>query len=300
MPKPNFFIVGAPKSGTSSIYTYLKKHPQVFLAKKEIFYFCHDLTFRTPKLRESVFLSYFSDAKNQKAIGDAASIYLLSSGSAKEIKEFQPEAKIIMILRNPVQMVYSIHSELYYTGDEPIENFENALNAESSRRAGELIPPYHRGPLEAMFYSTVAKYYEQVLRYKNVFPDDKLHIILYDDFIANPEVEYRKVLKFLELDDFVPDSFEVVNSNKGPRSRLFLSFLVKPPDFIKSIGKVLFPHHTKRRIWLMKTLWNLNAKYKPRNPLTNELKQRLVDMYKDDIEKLAKLLNRDLNEWLKV
>lgn len=241
MPKPDFFIVGAPKSGTTSLYTYLKKHPDVFLPRKEISYFCHDLKFLYPKMRESIYLSYFSDAREQKAIGEASVLYMLSPGAAEGIKNFNPEAKIIIMLRSPAQMVYSLHSQQFYNGDEPIESFEKALDAESARRKGELIPPYHKCPQEAFYYSTVARYHEQILRYKAVFADDKIHIILFDDFRYNPEEEYRKVLKFLELDAIMPDTFEVINANKSPKSRAFLSFLINPPNFLKSLARMLFP-----------------------------------------------------------
>lgn len=300
MLKPNFFIVGAPKSGTTSLYDYLKQHPWVYLPKKELYYFCYDLTFRTPPMRESVYLSYYNDARVQKAVGDASVYYLLSPGAAQKIKDFNPGSKIIIMLRNPIQMVYSLHSQLFSNGDEPIETFKEAMDAEGSRREGKLIPPYHRCPLEAMYYSTVANYYEQVLRYKSVFGEDKVHIILFDDFKFDPEKEYRKVLKFLELDEIMPSDFEIKNANKAPRSMAFLGLLVHPPGYLKSIGRLLFPHHTKRREWLIDKLWNLNSKYKPRNPLTLELKQRLLNLYKNDIEKLGKLLNRDLSQWLKL
>ncbi len=300
MLKPNFFIVGAPKSGTTSLYDYLKQHPSVYLPKKELYYFCYDLTFRTPPLRESVYLSYFNEAKDQKAIGDASVYYLLSPGAAEKIKEFNPEAKIIIMLRNPVQMVYSLHSQLFSNGDETIETFKEAMDAERQRREGKMIPPYHRCPLEAMYYSCIANYTEQVLRYKTAFGEDNVHIIFFEDFAFNPQKEYQKALKFLGLEELMPESFEVKNSNKAPRSMAFLGFLVHPPNYIKSIGKFLFPHHTKRREWLIDRLWNLNTKYKPRNPLTLEMKQRLVDLYRPDIEKLGKLLNRDLSQWLKI
>jgi hypothetical protein len=300
MLKPNFFIVGAPKSGTTALYDYLKKHPQVFLPKKEICYFSPDLTMRTPHLRESVYLSYYSDAKNEKAVGDGFIYHMLSIKAAEEIKKFNAEAKIIIMLRNPAQMVYSLHSQLFYNGDEPIENFEKALDAEHDRRAGKQIPPYHKCPLESLYYGAVANYYEQIMRYKALFPDNQIHVIFFEDFNFNTELEYSKVLQFLGLDEVMPESFDVINANKNPRSRAYLNFLLNPPGFIKTIGKILFPHHTKRREWLIDNLWNLNTKYKPRNPLTDVLKQRLIDNYREDIEKLAKLMNRDLSNWLKV
>ena len=300
MLKPNFFIAGAPKSGTTSLYDYLKKHPQVYLPKKEICFFSPDLTLRTPHLRESIYLSYYTDATNQKAIGDGFIYHMLSAKAAEEIKAFNPNAKIIMMLRNPVQMVYSLHSQLVFNGDEPIENFEQALNAETERRSGNMIPPYHKCPLESLFYSTAANYYEQIMRFKAVFPDNQLHIIFFEDFKFNTELEYAKVLKFLDVDEILPESFEVINANKSPRSKGYLNFLLAPPPFIKALGRFIFPHHSKRREWVIDKLWNLNTKYQPRNPLTDELKLRLINIYKDDIEKLAKLMNRDLSHWLKL
>jgi hypothetical protein len=300
MVKPNFFIVGAPKTGTTALYEYLSKHPDVYFPKKTIYYFCHDLTFRTPPIPESVYLNFFKDDSTKKAVGDGSVFYLLSPGAAKKIKDFNPDARIIIMLRNPVELVYSLHAENLSNGDDNIEDFEEALNAESSRKAGKLIPPFHNAPLEAVFYSEVAKFYEQVLRYKNVFGEDKVHIIFFDDFKADTEGEYRKVLRFLGLPEIMPDTLKVVNPSKVPRSKAYLKFLLSPPGFIKAAGRALFPHHTLRREWVIDFLWKLNRKYKPRKPISDRLKQRLADMYKDDIEKLGKLLNRDLSQWTKL
>lgn len=300
MLKPNFFIVGAPKSGTTALYEYLKQHPDVFFDVKEICYFCPDLTLRTPHITESVYLSYYTNAGNQQAVGDGYVYHLLSKEAAKEIKAFNPDARIIIMLRNPVEMVYSLHAQHVFDGDELIENFEDALNAQSSKSLAERVPDYYKCPLESMDYSSVAKYYEQVLRYKSVFAEDKVHIILYDDFKLNPEQEYRKLLKFLGLKETMPNTFEVINPSHGVRSKSFRNFLINAPGGIKAMGRVFFPHHSKRRVWLMHKLWFLNSKSKTQKPLTEELKQRLVDMYKNDIQKLEKLLNRDLGNWLKV
>ena len=150
------------------------------------------------------------------------------------------------MLRNPVQMVYSLHSQLVYNGDEPLENFEKALDAEPDRRAGKQIPPFHKCPLESLFYSTVAKYHEQISRYKAIFPESQMHIIFFEDFNFNTELEYRKVLEFLNLDMVIPESFEVVNANKSSRSKGYLNFLLNPPGFIKALGRFFFPHHSKK------------------------------------------------------
>ena len=169
----------------------------------------------------------------------------------------------------------------------------------SERKSGRLIPPYHNAPVEALYYSEVGKFYEQVLRYKSVFSEDKLHIILFDDFKADTEKEYRKVLRFLGVAEIMPHSLEVVNPSKVPRNKTYLRFLLSPPGFVKAIGRVLFPHHSRRREKLIDFLWRFNNKYQPRKQISPELKQRLQNIYKEDIEKLGKLLNRDLSNWLK-
>jgi hypothetical protein len=300
MTKPNLFIVGAPKTGTTALYEYLDQHPDVYFPRKTIYYFCHDLTFRTPPISESVYLDIFANSGKQKIVGEASVFNLLSPGAAKKIKDFNPDARIIIMLRNPIDMVYSLHTENYSCGDDDIEDFETSLNAESGRKQGKRVPPHHNAPLEAVFYSEVAKFYEQVLRYRSVFAEDKLHIIFFDDFKADTEKEYRKVLKFLGVEEIMPASLEVVNPSKVPRNKTYLKFLLNPPGFIKAIGRTLFPHHSPRREKLIDFLWRFNNKYQPRKPISPELKQRLLGIYKEDIEKLGKFLNRDLSNWLKV
>ncbi len=299
MKKPDFFIVGAPKSATTSLFSYLKQHPDVFLPKKELYYFCSDLTFLAPPLPEEVYLSYYKDASSQKIAGDASVYYLVSLHAAASIKKFNPDAKIIIMLREPVSMIYSLHSQLLSNGDEEIENFEDALAAEEKRIKEGKAGFYHQGPLEAVFYTHIAKYYDQVKRYLDVFGKDKVHIILFDDFVRNPEGEYRKVLAFLGIRDEMPQTFETVNPNKVSRSRRLLHFIINPPKFVKVVGRVVLPHHSKQRQMVVDTLWKMNTKYEPRQPIRPQTKERLKDIYRGDIENLQQLINRDLNNWLR-
>lgn len=299
MKKPDFFIVGAPKSATTSLFSYLKQHPDVFLPKKELYYFCYDLTFLAPPLPEDIYLSYYKEANTQKAVGDASVYYLASQHAAASIKKFNPDAKIIIMLREPVNMVYSLHSQLLANGDEELENFEEALAAEEQRIKNGKVNYYHQGPLEAVFYTHIAKYYDQVKRYLDVFGANKVHIILFDDFKRNPEAEYRKVLSFLGLRDIMPESFDTVNANKVNRSKALLRFTINPPKFVKVIGRVVLPHHSRRREKVVDALVKINTKYQSREPMKAETKEKLKDIYRGDVEKLQQLINRDLNHWLK-
>ena len=299
MKKPDFFIVGAPKSATTSLFSYLKQHPDVFLPKKELYYFCSDLTFLAPPLPEEVYLSYYKEASDQKAVGDASVYYLVSFHAATSIKKFNTSAKIIIMLREPVSMVYSLHSQLLANGDEEIESFEEALAAEEQRIKDGKVNYYHQGPLEAIFYTHIAKYHDQVKRYLDIFGKDKVHIILFDDFKRSPEAEYRKVLTFLGLRDIMPKSFDTVNPNKVSRSKALLRFTINPPKFVKVVGRVVLPHHSKRREKVVDALLKINTKYQTREPIKGETKEKLKDIYRGDIERLQQLINRDLSHWLK-
>ena len=134
MKKPNFFIVGAAKCGTTSLYRYLRQHPDVFMPEqKEPNFFGSDLSYRFPRISQARYLSCFAKAKGETRIGEATTIYLYSEKAAEEIKAFSPEAKIIIMLRNPVDVLYSYHSQQLYSGNEDIPDFEEALRAEVDR-----------------------------------------------------------------------------------------------------------------------------------------------------------------------
>jgi hypothetical protein len=298
--RPNFFIVGAPKSGTTALYSYLKVHPQVFFPhRKEIHYFCSDLSYRTPPISQNEYLSYYKKADNHKIVGDASVFYLLSKKAAPLINEFSPDAKIVIMLRSPADMVYSFYSQLLANGDETIANFEQALQAETERKKGNMIgtSPYRKCPLEAFYYSDVAKYYEQTKRYSDIF-GSRVHIILYDDFKNSTEEEYFKVLDFLEIERIKQDKFEVVNPNKTVRSQNVQKLLMNPPAILKKLVRVILPEHSKRKQWVMDKLWESNLKQEQRQEMKPETRKHLISVYKEDIEKLALLLNRDLSMWL--
>src|SRR5665647_751711 len=110
LKRPDFFIVGAPKCGTTAMNNYLAQHPDVFMAQKEIHYFGSDLKMRV-KVSESEYLNYFQNAEEKKLIGEASVWYLFSEKAAAEIKAFSPQAKIIIMLRDPIDVLHSLHSQ---------------------------------------------------------------------------------------------------------------------------------------------------------------------------------------------
>ncbi len=210
MPKrPNFFIVGAPRCGTTAMYEYLRQHPEIFMPlRKEPHFFGSDLII-TPKFFDYTqnmkeYLGLFAAAQNEKRLGEASPIYLVSRLAAAEIKEFSADAKIIIMLRDPVDMMHSLHAHAVYAGGENIEDFESALDAEEDRKRGLRVPKGN-GLADSLFYREVAKFSEQVGRYFQVFGRENVHIIIYDDLRDDTAGVYRETLRFLGVNpDFQP------------------------------------------------------------------------------------------------
>jgi hypothetical protein len=213
MGRPNFFIVGAPKCATSALSEYLKQHPDVFMSEeKEPHYFCTDI--KTPRgiVNEEKYLALFADSGDAKRSGEASVLYLYSENAASEIKAFSPEAKIIIMLRNPVDMMYSWHSERLYVGHETIEDFEAALEAEEDRKKGLWNPPCDYS-VKVFFYRDIARFSAQVKRYFDVFGRNNVHVIIFDDLKKDIAKVYRNTLEFLEIDPTFQPEFPVVNPN---------------------------------------------------------------------------------------
>lgn len=295
---PNFFIVGAPKCGTTAMHIYLRQHPEIFMPeKKESHFFGSDLNSQYFIRDRGKYLSLFSEAKDVKRIGEASVWYLYSKQAAYEIKEFSPSASIIIMLRNPVDMLYAQHSQFLYNGNENIASFEDALNAEKDRMAGLRIPPNVHF-VESLFYRETAKYTEQVRRYLRVFGRENVYVIIYDDFKNNTEKTYRETLCFLDVtEDFQPE-FKVINTNKRLRSENLRNFLQNPPAILKSLGKALIPHMIYHK--LVGKLRFLNIQYEPRQPMDAELRSRLQAEFVPEVEQLSELLGRDLTHWCKI
>lgn len=300
--KPNFFIVGAPRCGTTAMYEYLRQHPDVFMPeRKEPHFFGSDLII-TPKLvyytkdvRE--YLSLFAVARDEKRIGEASTNYLKSRLAASEIKEFSPSAKIIIMLRNPVDVMYSLHGHVVYLGGEDIEDFESALEAEEDRKQGRRIPKGD-GLVDSLFYREIAKYTEQVKRYFEVFGRDRVHIIIYDDLRKDTSWVYTETLRFLEVNpDFQPE-FGIIHGNLRARSRILRYAWTHRPVFLQRLllgrAKPSLPFSM-----LFKMLRRIYGRTESRPPMPPGLRGRLQAEFKDEVERLSTLLDRDLTHWSK-
>lgn len=295
MRKPDFFIVGAPKSGTTAMYTYLKAHPDIFLPDiKEPNFFGSDLTgFKIKTLEE--YLNLYKKCPDNKICGDCSVWYLYSRTAAHQIYEINPASKIIIMLRNPVELMYSLHSQALYLGFEDIEDFKVALEFESYRKAGKNVPKTCKR-VEALFYRDVVRFTAQVKRYLDIFGPEKVLIILFEEFKQNPSKIYQQTLNFLNVNESFQPPFKIINPNKRVRSKKLMFFIQNKPKFLKWIGRLFIPRPLRQN--LTNILIKLNTKYQPRPPLDPVLNESLKREFRHEIEQLSKLINKDLTIWL--
>ena len=294
MARPDLFIVGAPKCGTTAMWRYLNEHPEVFIAeRKDIHYFGSDLGFRDRQGDdEATYLARFADVGGATRVGEASVWYLYSRKAAEEINAFNPSARAIIMLRDPVEVMYALHSQYLFNGlgDEDITDFEQALAAEEDRRQGRRIPPHNRLP-ETLQYREVVRFTEQIQRYQAVFGPDRVHVVLQDDMKADTPAVYRQVLEFLDIDpDFQPELGRV-NTHKVVRSQALRKVIALTPKPLKE----LLPGDLRGR--LRKGLRSLNSKHERRPHLDPALKARLQREQLPEVESLEALLDRDLSAW---
>ena len=283
--RPNLFLVGAPKCGTSALHGYLAQHPDVWMSEpKEPHFFCTDLDAPFAVRDPDAYAALFTGAESD-IVGESSATYLYSKVAAQKIRAACPDAAIVAMVRSPLEMIPSLHSQKRVNGTEPCSTLTEALAAEPKRKTGEL-PAVGAFP----FYYDAAHYTEQLGRYLDVFPPEQLHIIVFDDFKRDVAGVYGGVLKFLGLKPFSPN-FKVVNQNKRVRSRALHNVLQNPASPVNRLPKPL-------NKFAYKALDKLNSAVAERVPLEPAVKAQLKRDFAGEVESLSKLLGRDLRGWL--
>ncbi len=294
--RPNFFIVGAAKSGTTSMYEYLRQHPQIFMSKvKEPYFFGRDLEI-VPYwcIRdEAKYLKLFAGAGNAKRIGEGSVWYLCSREAAREIKAFSPSARILIMLRNPIDVLYSLHGQFLHSCNEDITDFGEALAAQDDRRRGRRIPRDAHFP-RGLLYTDLVSYSSQVQRYLEVFGREQVHVVTFDDLIDDAPGVYRQVLDFLEVDAEFTPSFDVHNPAKVIRNRWVTSFLKKRPRLRHAVLTAV-PESARQRIGDALAL--IFRPLRRQSKLNPALRIELQTQFAPEIEALGKILDRDLSHW---
>lgn len=300
--KPNFFIVGAPKCGTTSLYEYLKCHPQIFLPDvKEPNFFGSDRRLVAARQRTlSEYLALFEGSERYRLRGEASTLYLQSETAAQEIFAFNSAAKIIVMIRDPVEMMHALHWQTLLTADEEIEDFREALAAEEDRARGDRVPPL-TSDVDRLLYRRCARFSSQIQRYREVFGVDRVHVIVFDDLRVNVSSVYADVLSFLGADPYKLSDYPRVNEAARVRSRA-VSRLVRrvlTARWLVDVARKMIPKPVGRKMAqsILSAERRVNRVAHERKPLPAELEVALRREFAPEVERIGRMLNRDLSGW---
>jgi hypothetical protein len=281
------------KSGTTALYYYLEQHPQIYMSPvKEPNFFSSEG--RESSDGDSVthigdYQDLFKGVSGEKAIGEASHCYLYEPKAVGRIKYYVPDAKLIAILRNPIDRAYSHFLHMVRNGTEPVSDFARALREEET---GDHT--------KRTFQDYIGRglYYGQLKRYFDTFDRDQLSVYLYEDLSRGPIDTLQDAFLFLGVDDsFVPDVSLKRNVSGYPRYKT-LDKLLRGPSSVKHAIKLYLPSRMR---------WRFSQAFdylKTRNlveppPMQPVVRRQLTEVYREDILKLQELICRDLSGWVK-
>lgn len=305
---PDFFIVGHEKCGTTALYRMLKSHPQIYMPDlKEPRFFVLDGRGRGPRqvavgVRPRTldgYLSLFAAAGPEQRAGEASPQYIRSPTAASRIAEVQPEARIIVILREPATFLRSYHLQCVQSDLEDQKDFRKALALEQPRREGREIPRRCEAP-ERLLYSDHVRYVEQLRRFHAVFPPEHVLVLNYEDFRRDNQASVRTVLRFLDVDDTLPIEEIQTQPLKAPRFvRLHqMTFAVRiaynKPAMAGPLSRAVSALLPRRlRGSALEAAWRRLVYAEP-GPPDEELMADLRRRYKPEVVALSEYLDRDL------
>jgi len=235
--KPGLFIVGAPKCGTSAWVQYLGEHPKIaFSSTKEPHHFSTDFPDRGVFDRQD-YLSLFAETGPAEIVGEASVRYLYSQVAARNIREFNPEAKIIILLRDQAEQLPSLHNQYVFNGMENITDFAEAWRL-SGKRDRTNMPSRSTVP-QLLNYREQGRFSPQVERYFAEFPAKQIRVFHFRDWTSDPRATYLEILRFLRLEDDGRTEFEPINEAHRHKIVTLGRFTQSPPRWALKLSGVL-------------------------------------------------------------
>lgn len=281
---PNFIIIGAGKCGTTSLHNYLNQHQNIYLCpQKETYFFVPEPIRSKFKPWGAIanfdnYTNLFKDASQDSVIGEISTTYYRHPEAAKQIRQTLPKVKIIAILRDPANRAFSDYQMHFRKGNET-RDFSAIISSEN-----RFIKP--------------GFYYSELIPYFEVFPREQIKILLFTDLVKTPTSFIEDVFKFIEVDPtFRPDTSKKSRSGGLPKNKTLNNLLTKPNLFRKIIASLLgifIPPYIRQNIRSSLVKQNIQQ-----TKLSPDVRQQLIEIYRDDILKLQELIERDLSNWLK-
>lgn len=296
MRMPNFLIIGAGKSGTTSLFNYTRQHPQLFMSeRKDIRFFGHEgcapeytgpgasSIYHDPVTEMSQYERYFVGADGFPARGETSN-YMVLPKAAEQIHRHLPEVRLIAILRNPVERAFSAFAANRRDGFEPEPEFERALDLEPHRQQENWGPTW--------YYRSNSRYYYRLREFYDRFPKERIHVYLTEDLARDPVGVCQDIFGHLGIDaSFVPNTKTRYNVSGVPRfGQLYR--LLAGPTLINRLGKLLLPKDLRTTI---RAGTIDKAIVKSTKPMA--LREKLLEQFRDDNLRLQGLIDRDLSAW---
>lgn len=301
---PDFLIIGAGKSGTTSLDNYLKQHPDVFMSPvKEPDFFAYDRIdlstldkdalahYHTSITKIEDYLPLFKAAKPNQVVGETSNTYLVVEGTAETIKDYIPDVKLIAILRQPTERLYSRYLHLAREEELPSKNFEDVLDRNSIWWVrNDLVK-------EGFYHKNLSRYY-------NLFPKENIRVYLNEDLKKDSNAIMKDMFEFIGVEPLESINDSVKYNKSGFIKNKFYDKTLGHNSVIKLAVKKITPtlvyNKVKDNIWLQKVINNLKNRNLEQPKLDKALHQKITnDIYADDIKKLQNLINRDLSHWLR-
>lgn len=300
---PNTFIIGAAKSGTTSLYDYLRQHPDVFMSPvKEPRFFAY--AENPPDMagpgdvasnREAgavytleAYRELFTEATDEEIVGEASPVYLYDEEAPRLLHDHCPDATLVVVLRNPIDRAYSHYLHLLQSGREPLRDFEAALDAEDERVDAGWEWSWH--------YRRMGFYGEQLTRYLEYFDREQFCIYPFENLKADPVSFAQTVYGDLGIEaSVVPDTGIRRRATGVPKLEWLHRFIGNPDHFLRRWSRLVLPEAVRDRI--LTSVKNANLD-KP--PMPEAARARLADVYRDDVRRLEALLDRSFSDWLTV
>lgn len=300
MKLPNFLVIGAQKCGTTALYYALRQHPEIYMSPiKEPFYFVLNGApppYQVPsqeyadRLRytEESYLALFQEVVDQRAIGEASALYLSSyhpDRTAAKIHDFNPQMRLIALLRQPAERAWSAFQYYRAREFEPIEDFDAALAAESTRRYEDALPDL-RHFANGCYFANLKPYFDR-------FPREQIRVYLYEEWNQQPQDVMRDIFTFLGVNETVVVETQRKNVTFSVRHRWLQCFL-NEPNFARQALELILIGRLRARVYAK--LWRYNRRQPP--VLDAGRRCALTERYHSDIEQLQTLIDRDLSHWL--
>jgi hypothetical protein len=298
-----FFIVGAPRCGTTALSKYLAENPDICFAKpKETHFFViEERQLSAEDLTRRFLQRHFPGlGPEHKAVGEGSVSYLYAPEAIKRILVSFPEARFIVMLRNPVDMIHSYHSRLLYTREEDIRDLSEAWDAQAERAQGRRVPSTCRDPRVLQYFEAGRLGSHLEALFEAAGPERVLPLV-FDDFARDPAAVYAKVLEFIGVPPDNRGDFKVKNEHREFKhawlQSIFMGKFGVPMTVLIRLHQSNWDLPRRLTRPLRKKIKRYNTVPAERHTLDAEMREKLATAFAPEVAKLSALINRDLSHW---